>query len=205
MATFVITNIYAGQVHLGDYYKTLEVGEVITLQNRSVDELPANKSLQEAMTAGKVTLAIIPTADELGSGLLAPPNTVGGDDILQVADTFPLSTVALVRLDMAAGGGGAPDDYVWYALDDLPFQFRACFAFALISGAVIGETLEVRDEAGGGGTLLADISGAAVGYQPMTGPNATAVAIPAATKGLFVRRSDSAIAGEVFLLIRREA
>jgi hypothetical protein len=63
-----------------------------------------------------------------------------------------------------------------------------------------------RSAAAGGGTLAAEIDAAANGRRGQTATvTASQVFTPGALVGLFLRRSDSAIAGEVFIAVRRES
>jgi len=204
MATFSITNISSDEVHLGDFYLTIAAGETKTLSNRSVDEVSGLSSVQREVADGNITFTVTPTADELASGLMAPPNSISGDDFQEVAAAAPLSGVAEIRSEFAAGGGGSPDDVALYAANALPYKFRVLDAHVKVSTAVGGSTLLLRDEAAGAGTLLASMSGAATGRSEMS-DNLTAVATPGATKGLFLRRSDNGVAGEVIITIRRES
>lgn len=204
MATFTITNISSSEVRLGDFYLTIAAGATKTLQNRTVDEVPGLVSVQREVAAGNITFTVTPSAAELASGLLSPPNSISGDDFQQVAAADLLSGVAVIRQSFVAGGGGAPDDVAIYALNALPYKFRVLDAHAKIATAVGGSSLQLRDEAAGAGNLLATMSSAAVGRQDMS-DNLTAVATPGATKGLFLRRSDDGAAGEVIITIRRES
>lgn len=126
----------------------------------------------------------------------------GNPTVFQVADrlvpptgvTPELSGFASlleVTVPFAAGGGGAADDVIVMAV--VPFTLRVLDVTLLVSGAVIGSTATLRSSAGGGGGVLSSaLSAAATGTvrnnDTVTRTNAT---------GIFLRRSDSAIAGTV--------
>jgi len=202
MAKFTIVNLTSDAIHLGDFYYTLPGGATLELENRSPSEVPGLRVVQEQLALGNISFSIEYTADELASGLMAPPNSITGDDFQEVAAAALLSGVALLRINCPVGGGGA-DDVVAYALDNLPYKFRVVDAWAKISTAVAG-TWELRDEAAGAGNVLATMDSTSLGRADAS-DNASAVATPAVTKGLFVYRSDSTAVGEVFVLIRRES
>jgi len=143
------------------------------------------------------------TADEVASGMLSPPGVVEAGDLAPVLATFPLAALATIFVAIPAGGGGAPDDVEVWPLNGLPFQFRVLDAVAYVTTAVGASTLELRDEAAGAGNLLASAASAATGRQANTAA-ATGSAVPGASKGLFVRRSDSGVAAELVVTIRRE-
>jgi len=201
----VVTNISSDPVYLRDFYKELAAGESITT-TRDASDLSTLQGLIEALDAGTVTVSVTPSAAEVASGFLTPPQAVQAQDMAPVAAADIAAGLVILRADFAAGVGGAPDDVQVYAVDSLPFKFRVVMAWGLVSTAVVGSTLNVYTQAAGAGTLLAGpIASALVGSHPATGPNASALAVPGATEGLFVRRSDSGVAGEVFLLVRRES
>jgi len=202
MATLEITNVVSEEVYLVDLYTSVGVGETKTIE-RSATDLPRMKSLHEAMADGKVTLSVQYSADEVGSGLHAPPATIEAVDIAPVAAGSPAAGLAVFYAPLLAGGGGAPDDVEIFPPASLPFKFRVVDFALYVSAAVGASSVEIRDEAGGAGNKLASASAAAVGRIP-NAENQTAVATPAATKGLFARRSDSGIGGEVVLFVRPE-
>lgn len=203
MASVVITNVSAGEVHIRDLYKTLAAGEAVTI-SRTAAEITGMAGLQEAAADGTVTIAYTRSADEVASGLDLPP-VVDGGDLAAVASTDKVSDCAVIRIPFTAGAGGSADDVTAYAVNTLPFKFRVLDAWALIATNVVSASVTVRTAAAAGGTLLATLSGNATGRVSTTAPTATAVATPGASAGLFLRRSDSGLAGEVFLLVRKEA
>jgi len=202
MATLTITNLTAEAVYLADLYTEVPANSSIDVQ-RSASDLPRMRALQSAMADGKVSLAVVYSAAELGSGLQAPPDAIEAQDIAPVAAADAFSAGSVIRAALVAGGGGSPDDVEVKAVGQLPFKFRVIDAWAKIVTAVGASTLEVRTQAAGGGTLLASLDSAATGRADAS-DTASAVATPGATEGLFIRRSDDAVVGEVFILIRPE-
>ena len=123
-----------------------------------------------------------------------------------VAATDVASGLVLFHKAFTAGGGGSPDDVTVIAANALPFKFRVVDAWAAIGTGIGASTLNVYTRAAGAGTLLAGpIDSASAQLARMTGPTASVVATPASTEGVFVRRSDDGVAGEVFILVRRES
>lgn len=204
MATLVITNLAAVPVPLSDLgSKTLAVGESVTIE-RAGSDLARMKSVIAATGRGDISVAVTPSADELASGLLAPPQSVQGADVAPVAaaDVFG-GPLIVVRKTFTAAPAGAPDDVTLAALGGLPYKFRVVGGFLYLSAAVGASTATVRSRSGGAGTALAAFdSSLSVGVPTNT---ATAAIAPASTEGLFLRRSDRSIAGEVILLLRRES
>jgi len=204
MATFTITNLSSGDVNLGDFYYTLAVGETLTLDNRSASEISGLAAVQRELVAGNITFQVTYSADELGSGLMTPPNTIGGDDVQEVAAADLLALPTSIYSIIAAGGGGAADDVTLYAINTLPFKMRVMQAWMEVTTAVGASTAVLRDEAAGAGTVYATFDSATTGLKPTTTVTGLLLT-PGATKGLFVRRSDSGVAGNVFVLVRRES
>lgn len=199
-----ITNITSESVLIQDLYISIAAGDTVTVDRASTD-LPRMASLQDALAAGSVTVVVTPTADEIASGLLQAPKTVEARDQAPVDAADVAAGAILLRAELAAGAGGSPDDVTVYAANALPFKFRVVDAWAMISTAVGASTLNLYTQAAAAGTLVAGpLDSAATGIVRMTGPTTSALATPGATEGLFVRRSDDGVAGEVFLLVRRE-
>lgn len=204
MATFTIVNLSSDPIPMGDFYfRDLAVGETLVLTDRSASEVSSLRVVQEELAAGNISFSVAYTAAELASGLMSPPNSIGGDDFQEVAAATPMAPVSTFYKAFVAGGGG-PDDVVIFAANNLPFKFRVLDAHVKVSAPIGGATLLLRDEAAGAGNLLASMSGAAAGRDEMS-DNTTAVATPGATKGLFLRRSDNGVAGEVIVTVRRES
>jgi len=202
MATLEITNTSSDEVYLADLYTKIAVGATKTIE-RSATDLPRMRSLQEAMADGRVSLSVTYSNDEVASGLHAPPSTIEAVDIAPVAAATPAAGLATIYVPLPVGAGGAPDDVEIYPAGSLPFKFRVVDFVLYVSTAVVGSSVEIRDEAAGAGAQLASASAAAAGRIP-NAENQTAVATPAAAKGLFARRSDSGIEGEVVLFVRPE-
>ena len=203
MATIVVTNISSDPVGIGDLYKTLAPGEAVTT-SRATSDLEGMAGLQAALADGLVTLAVTYTADEIASGLQQAPSAVEAQDMAPVAAAVIAGSLTVMRIPLVAAIGGTADDVTGLAVGALPFKFRVVDAIALVSVASGGSTLTVRTRAGAGGTVLATCASASTGRNP-NAANATAVAIPGATEGLFVRRSDNTVAGEVLLFCRPES
>lgn len=202
MATLTITNVSDEAKAIGDIYRTLAVDESVTV-TRTAAQITGMTSLQKLVTAGDVTLAIEWSADELGSGLQAPTASVEGGDIAPVAATAAAGGLMVIRKAFTALAAGTADDVTVFAVDELPAKFRVVDAHAFIVTAVNPSTIALRTAAAAGGTLLGTLDTAATGRVSMTG-TATAVATPAADAGLFLRRSDRGVAGEVIIICRPE-
>jgi hypothetical protein len=206
MAQLTVTNLSGRQFFLADIYKTLEIGEVVTFDRASVD-IPNMRALIEGVAASELSLAVVYDAEELASGLMQPPWSVEAQDMAPVAATTPASGLVTIRQAFVAGGGApGADDVTIYAANALPYKLRVLSAMAYIVTAVALSTIEVRSRAGGLGTLAASLSSAATGRVDGTVPaNATVALSPGATEGLFLRRSDKAVVGEVILTCRLES
>lgn len=122
-----------------------------------------------------------------------------------LADADGLSPLETIWKAVAAAGGGAADDVTIYSAN-APYKFRIIdVAFTTLAGAAGGRTVQLRDTAGGAGNTCSDaITAAATG---LTRDAATTPARRTIAKGgtLVLRRSDSAVGGELLILIRREA
>lgn len=203
-----VTNITSpsAPVTLGDIYKTLaNTGDFVQF-TRKASDLPRMTSLQAALAAGAVSIVIVPTADEVASGLLAAPQTVQAVDMAPVAAAGIDAPEITLRVPIVAGVGGAADDVTVYAAGALPYKFRILWARMVVAATPGASTAAVRTRAAGAGTLLATMNTGTAGLVPS--PNsgfATSVVTPAALDGLFVRRSDNTIGGELHICIRRES
>lgn len=205
MSQVLITNIASTPTPLGDLgSKSLAVGEAITI-DRPANVLPSMKSLIAALAAGKITVAVTPTADELASGFLAPPQSVQPEDLAPVASSALAGVMGSFTKAFAAGAGGSADDVEIYAINTLPYKIRVLRAYLKVGTAVSGSNAQLRTRAAGAGQGLAQFDCAAVGHKEDNTVNATSVLTPGALVGLYVRRSDSGIAGEIVIEYRRES
>lgn len=202
MASLVITNLTSSPVYLRDLYTTVAASGSVTT-TRSASDLANMSGLQELVADGVVSVAYTRSADEVASGLDAPP-VIDGVDLAAVAAAAVVSSSAVLRFSFTAGVAGTADDVTVFAVNALPFKFRVVDCWAFVATAVGASTWAVRTAAAGAGTLLATLDSGTTGRKQMTG-TATALATPGASAGLFVRRSDRGTAGEVFVLVRKEA
>lgn len=202
MATLTITNVSTDLVAIGDIYRTLAVGESVTV-TRTAAQIPNMVSLQKSATAGLVTVSVALSADEIGSGLATATAAVESKDVAPVAATDAAGGLMVIRKAFTAGTPGTADDVTVFAVNTLPAKMRVVDAHAFISTAIGATTVALHTAAAAGGTLLGTLSSAATGRFDMTG-TATAVATPGASAGLFLRRSDRGVAGEVIILCRPE-
>lgn len=204
MPIIKVTNISPNMQRVGDLYTNIQPGCYLETYRASSD-IPRMKSLQDLLTAGLVTLTETPTAAELASGCLEGSNSMKGGDIQPVLATDVLAAHSTIRVKFEAGEAGEADDVTVYGEGALPFKMRVLDAWAFISTAVEGSALEVRGDANGVGALVATLSADEAGRVSMSAPsNATAVLAPGMSTGLYVRRSDRAVSGELVLLVRRE-
>jgi hypothetical protein len=200
----VVTNISSAPVYIRDLYAEIPAGGSVTT-TRSGSDLSGMDGLIEALDDGTVSVSLTPTAAEIASGFLTPPQAVQAVDMAPVAATEVAAGLVILRVALPAGVGGAPDDVTAYAANALPYKFRVLDAWAMVATGVALANLNVYTRAAGAGTLLAGpIDATAAHIARITGPTVSALAVPGTTEGLFVRRSDSAIVGELFLLVRRE-
>lgn len=202
MALLEITNISGERVYLADLYTDIAVGKSKSLE-RSATDLPRMRSLQTAMAAGLVTLSVQYSAEEVASGLHAPPSTIEAVDLAPVLFSSPASGVVSFYASLPPGISGSPDDVEIFPVGSLPFKCRVLDLILYVSSSPGASTVQLRDEAGGAGTLLASADSGSIGRQPNT-EKATTVATPSPSKGLFARRSDDRVGGEVVLLVRPE-
>lgn len=101
-----------------------------------------------------------------------------------------------IYVSFAAGAGGAPDDVTIYNAN-APFSFRILDVTLLTSTAVALSTGQLFSATGGGGTAL---SSAMTTVTAGTARNNDSVTHTVATNGsVFLRRSDSGVAGEVII------
>lgn len=206
MSTIVITNLSStASVNLQDLYTYLGPSKSITITRPAIT-LSSMPTVMAAYAAGSISLSITYDANETGSGLLLPPQSITGDDFQPVAATDLLSGTVCIRKALTAGGGGAADDVTIYAVNTLPYsKMRILLVEGYISaGNAGGRSVQIRGAAAGGGTLVGTVAAVNTGYNGMSGVTATQVLTNGASVGLFARRSDSAIAGEVLVWFRPE-
>ena len=202
MATFTITNLTSSPVYIGDFYYNLAANEVLTLTGRSLNEVPDLASVQEKVADGLVTFGITPTADELASGMMSPPNAIQAQD-LQAVDAADVAAVEQTFYKEVTATG-APDDVVIFAAGALPYKFRVLEAIFVVSTSPGASTADLRDEAAGAGTDLGGFDQGSTGRKYSDELSAPVVT-PGAAKGLFLNRSDGDSVGYVLVRVRREA
>lgn len=205
MATITITNLTSEVQHIGDLYADLSASPgTIVLNNRAANELDGMRSLKALILAGSVSVSVAYSAADVASGFTTPIQSVEPKDILPVAADGMTAGIVL-RKAMVAAGPGAPDDVEIFAVGALPFKLRVVDFWAQVVTNIAG-SLQLRDEAAGAGTLAGTVDSTTAGRIQGTAPsNATVVLTPGATKGLFIRRSDNGVDGEVFVLLRPES
>lgn len=203
MADLQITNITPDEdIYLADLYTGIPAGKTKHVQ-RSATDLPRMWSLQQAMAAGKLTLSVTYSADEVQSGLHAPTATVEAVDLAPVAPAAPAAALATIYKKFEAGVGGVPDDVEIFPVGSLPFGFRVLDLVAYVSSSPGASQVALYDEPGGSGVRLASADTSTPGRK-VNAENATNRTQPAASKGLFLRRSNNTLAGEVVLVVRPE-
>jgi hypothetical protein len=110
-----------------------------------------------------------------------------------------------IRKSFTAGVAGTPDDVAIFAAGAVPGKMRILAVEGVVATAIVATTLQVRTLAGGLGTLVGEIAGTPAGHQSSTSTvTATQVVTPGPTIGLFLRRSDRGVAGEVIIRGRYE-
>lgn len=208
MASLTITNVSSSDFWLNDIYATVPAGEAVVV-TRSPAEISSMAGLQAAVADGVLTSAVEFSADELAADLssVVAPASVGAVAMDPVAATDIDAPLITFRKAFTAGAAGAADDVTIYALNSLPYKVRILGAHAIIATAIGGSSLNVRSQAGGVAGVLAagPMDSASTGVHLATGPSASVVLTPGASVGLFIRRSDRGVAGEVIITARREA
>lgn len=116
-------------------------------------------------------------------------------------DTSTMGSMLVIRKAFTAGGGGSADDVIIFN-SNAPFNFRILDSRFYISTTVALATVRLRDATGGGGNAVSDAIAASA-----TGSlfNALKTGTDTISSGgsLVLRRSDSAVAGEVVVYIQR--
>ena len=201
MAQLTITNQTSEPVYIKDLYTSVPVGTPLVV-DRSATDLAGMTGLQEALAAGDVTLSIVYSASE--QPLATAPDVVEAVDAAPVTPATVDAAPVTLRGVMIAGGGGAPDDVTVYAVNTFPYKVRVMDVVGYISAAVGASTVEVRTAAAGGGTLIATLDSGTTGKKEDAAMTGSVLVAPGASVGLFLRRSDNGVAGEVVLEARRE-
>lgn len=105
-----------------------------------------------------------------------------------------------IYASFAAGGGGSADDVTVYS-SNAPFAFRILKTHVYIATAVGAASIQARTATAGGGSALSSLFDAATATEaPAITTSITATVTVAANGSLFLRRSDSGIAGEFVFL-----
>lgn len=105
--------------------------------------------------------------------------------------------IAITR-EVTAGGGGSADDFTIWAVQTDNYDIVDA-TFRVTAGDAPGFWVQLRDTAGGGGSAYSDDTfdcGSA-------GVKRCSIVSTAALMGLYLRRSDSAIAGTLTIFVRR--
>lgn len=144
--------------------------------------------------SGNDELEITATVVSLPSALVTPT-------MLAVFGT-PTNTGVpfIIYVSYAAGAGGSADDVTVFNAS-APFAFRILEAWQVTATAVSSATVQARSASGGAGSALTTAMDASV-----TGKysdNSTATTTVAASGSIFLRRSDSGVAGEFIALCVR--
>jgi hypothetical protein len=202
MAQLTITNLTANPYFVSEIYKTLAAGESVVAE-RAASDIPGMEQLIKDVASGVLSMSVVYTAAELATGLMQPPWSVEAQDMALVNAADPAAGTFTIRKAFTALGAGVPDDVTIWAANALPFKFRVLDAIAYIGTAIALSTLDIRTRAGGAGTQLASTASATTGRQTNT-LNGSVVATPGTLEGLFIRRSDRGVAGEVLLTCRLE-
>ena len=196
MATVTLTAVK--DVHVGDVGVSLKAGDVLKFE-RAASDIPRLKSVAAAIAAGDLTMQVAYSADEKASGIASPPGSVDAADAAPVAADGTIALGQVARKALAAGAGGAADDTTVLTASA---NLRVVDAWAIITTPVTAATLDIRDATAGAGTLLASLSAATAGVSRLS--TSAGSAVLASGKPLVIRRSDSGVAAEVFVLLRSE-
>lgn len=109
----------------------------------------------------------------------------------------------VIYVPFAAGAGGAADDVTIYNAN-APGGFRILRTDFIIATAVALATVQLRSAAAGGGAALSATYTAAVATEAPALTVSRAATTTVATAGsVFLRRSDSGLAGEVMIWCAR--
>ena len=219
MATLRITNLTTSDYWLNDIYTSIPASTAAIPYvdvSRTPAEISSMDGLQAAVAAGTLSAAVTYSAAELAAidSANQPLASLLVDGAVTDSAIAPVSAAAIAAAPVmffkafAAGAAGTADDVTVYAVNTLPYKIRILDARASIATAVGGSTLTVRSAAGGAGTQAAVVSSAATGIaraSALGSANTSVVLTPGASVGLFIRRSDRGVAGELVIMARREA
>lgn len=196
----VVSNVSASPVWVSDLHCSIAAGGSITT-TRYLTDLSRMVALQGFLEAGTLTMATTPSAAELAANVgMLGLGTAGA-----VPSTQLNTQEFTLRYAFAAGGGGSADDKTIFAVNAVPYKFRVMNMYAVVATAVSAKLLQLRTALTGGGTLLAECSGGTAGYEAGTSTvTASQVVTPGSAVGLILHRTDSGIAGEVFVKGRLE-
>lgn len=172
--------------------ETLDITGLATL-----DELNANADFQALVDSGDYALSITPGNDDTSA------NVKPSDASLVTAGIGSATSMAVpfvIRKSFSGLVTGTADDVTIFA-SNAPQAFRIIDAFVVLSAAVGASTLQVRsDTAGGGSLLVGAMASATAGMNRAAGTTPTASATVAVDGSVYLRRSDRAVAGELFLV-----
>lgn len=141
---------------------------------------------------GDITVATSGTSFTIDSGVITPAKlaTLASSIGSNFSIYFPFT----------AGAGGSADDVTIFNAN-APFAFRILKTLPYISGNLAANTIELRTAAGGAGTALSSTFDSTLATEdPAITTPITATTTIAANGSIFIRRSDSAIAGEIICL-----
>lgn len=204
MAAVTITNLTTSPLYLGDLYTTLAASASITV-NRYGSDLSRMKSLQDAIAAGTAAVSVVPTANELASGLMTADSSVQATDLAAVAATAAAAAEQIVRKSFTTA---STTDIVIYAANSLPYKMRIIDAFLLIGTPQSGSAVQLWSGAAGTGTAITgSIATTSAGKlaMPLTG-NTSIVLTPGALVGLYLLpNATSGVIGEIEITLRRES
>lgn len=182
-----VTNLSStNPVFVSSMYTTIAASASITTK-RTIAQVAADQQLISLITSSAVSIAFTEET---------------GDDVGGLGDLDPgVASTRTIRKTFTAGAGGSADDVVIYTAS-APFPCVIVDVVAIVSTAVSGSTLTLRDTAAGAGTALSDaLASATTGVKR----NTTATTAPAVARNgsLIIRRSDSGIAGQVIVTVLR--
>lgn len=132
---------------------------------------------------------------------------VGADQLNNYVSNSPFFTHITLRSRFVAGGTADVEAVSPGALAGFGAgtnATRVMDALLLVSTAVGGSTVDLRDEAAGAGTLLGSFDTATTGRKTTNATSTTRINPDGLTKGLYLNRSDAGVAGELIITCRHE-